>query len=73
MTADVLHLNEEASEESLRHFAAIVFGSAELGERWFEQPATALTQLRPADLMTTTAGRELVRTILGRIDFCVFT
>lgn len=68
-------LRDEAgpTEDSLREFAATVFGSDAEGRRWFEMPAMSLNQSRPADLMGTSAGRVLVKTVLGRIDRGVYT
>jgi putative toxin-antitoxin system antitoxin component (TIGR02293 family) len=61
------------TETTLRDCAAIVFGCDAEGRRWFEKPAMSLNQSRPADLMGTPAGRELVRTVLGRMDRGVYT
>lgn len=60
------------TESALREYAAIVFGSDEDGTCWFDTPAIALNRMRPADFMGTEAGRELVRTLLGRIDYGVY-
>ncbi len=70
---DASHASLEPSEESLRRSAVDVFGSTAVAEAWFERPAVALNHRRPSDLMETAADRELVRTILGRMDFGVYT
>ena len=73
MNNDVSHASSVPSEEALRRSAAEVFGSAPAAEAWFKQPAMALGHCCPSDLMGTAAGRELVRTVLGRIDFGAYT
>lgn len=73
MTINILHACSVPDEESLRRAAADVFGSVAVAEAWFEQQAMALGHRRPMDLMGTAPGRELVRTVLGRIDFGVYT
>jgi putative toxin-antitoxin system antitoxin component (TIGR02293 family) len=61
------------------NFAAVltkatkVFGSQERAEQWLEQPAIALEQRRPIDLLTTPAGIEMVETLLERLDYGVYT
>lgn len=52
--------------------ATEVFGSQQEAERWMEQPATALEQRRPIDLMTTPAGVELVENLLVRLEYGVY-
>lgn len=61
------------TEESLRKYAAMVFGGSAEGACWFAVPAASLNQRRPSELMDTAEGRELVRTVLGRIDYGVYT
>lgn len=73
MTINASYIPSDVDEVSLRRLAAEVFGTITLAQNWFDQPAMALNQRRPSDLMGTIAGRELVRTILGRIDFGVYT
>ena len=53
--------------------ASTVFGSQEDAERWMETPAVGLNQHRPIDLLSTTAGTELVEQYLERIEFGVYT
>jgi len=52
--------------------ATTVFGSQEEAEQWLEKPAIGLNQHRPIDLLSTTAGTELVEQYLERIDFGVY-
>ncbi len=53
--------------------AVDVFGSNEAAERFLEEPVMALNRKRPIDLISTTAGAELVERHLARIDFGVYT
>jgi putative toxin-antitoxin system antitoxin component (TIGR02293 family) len=53
--------------------ATDVFGTQEAAERWLEEPAFALNQRRPIDLLQTPAGTAMVETLLRRIDYGVYT
>lgn len=50
-----------------------VFGSLEEAERWLDRPAIGLNQKRPIDLLSTTAGIEVVEQYLERMEFGVYT
>ena len=50
-----------------------VLGSQEEAEEWLQRPAIALDQRRPIDLLATPAGATLVETLLGRIQYGVYT
>ena len=52
--------------------ATQVFGSQAEAERWMEQPAIALEQRRPIDLLTTPAGVEIVEDLLRRLEYGVY-
>lgn len=71
------HLSREQSGRTWR-FAEIlakaiqVFGSQEEAERWMEEHAIGLNQMRPIDLLSTTAGTELVDTYLEQIEHGVY-
>ena len=52
--------------------ATQVFGSQPEAERWMEQPAIALEQRRPIDLLTTPAGVEIVEDLLRRLEYGVY-
>jgi len=73
----VKHLSREQSGRTWR-FAEIlakaiqVLGSQEEAERWMEEPALGLNQMRPIDLLSTTAGTELVDTYLEQIEHGVY-
>lgn len=53
--------------------ATKVLGSQAEAEQWLERPAMALDQQRPIDLLATPAGANLVETLLGRIEYGVYT
>jgi len=50
-----------------------VFGNQEAVERWMMQPAIGLDDQRPIDLIATSAGSDVVRTFLNRLDYGVYT
>jgi putative toxin-antitoxin system antitoxin component (TIGR02293 family) len=52
--------------------ATAVFGSREAAEQWLKQPALALDQRRPIDLLATPAGVELVEDFLVRLEYGVY-
>ena len=53
--------------------ATEVLGSREAAERWLEQPAIGLGRKRPIDLLSTTAGAEMVEKFLGRLEYGVYS
>jgi len=53
--------------------ATTLFGSQAEAEEWMEQPAMALDQRRPIDLLSTPAGVESVEDHLGRLEYGVYT
>ena len=71
------NLSKEQSGRTWR-FAEIlakaigVFGSKEEAERWMEEPAIGLNRERPINLLSTTAGTELVDTYLDQIEYGVY-
>ena len=70
-TADRL-LDTNASDRTLRLAAVAeqamqVLGSQEVAERWLSSPAIGLDQRRPIDLLQSSAGTELVKTLLTRL------
>lgn len=50
-----------------------VFGSQDDAEEWLQKPALALDGRTPVELLETTAGAEMVETLLTRIDYGVYT
>ena len=70
-------LDSNASDRLLR-LAAItehaidVLGSQDEAERWLLKPALALDQRRPIDLLQSSEGTELVKTLLTRMDYGVY-
>ena len=87
MSLRTLQRRREGSEKPLNHeqsartwkFAELlahateVFGSQQEAERWMDEPAMALDERRPIDLITTPAGLELVETLLRRLEYGVYT
>jgi putative toxin-antitoxin system antitoxin component (TIGR02293 family) len=75
-TADK-RLDTNASDRTLRLAAVTeqaieVLGSQEAAERWLSTPAIGLDQRRPIDLLQSSKGTELVKTLLTRIDYGVY-
>ncbi|MBV9734272.1 MAG: DUF2384 domain-containing protein [Acidisphaera sp.] len=50
-----------------------VFGSQAQAEAWLEQPAMALDDRKPIDLLSTPAGVESVEDHLTRLEYGVYT
>jgi putative toxin-antitoxin system antitoxin component (TIGR02293 family) len=70
-------LDSNASDRSLRLAAVAeraieVLGSQEAAERWLAAPAIGLDQRRPIDLLQSSEGTELVKTLLTRMDYGVY-
>jgi len=70
-------LDSNASDRSLRLAAVAeqaieVLGSQEAAERWLAAPAMGLDQRRPIDLLQSSEGTELVKTLLTRMDYGVY-
>jgi putative toxin-antitoxin system antitoxin component (TIGR02293 family) len=70
-------LDTNASDRSLRlasvaEQAIEVLGSQEAAERWLSAPAMGLDQRRPIDLLQSSEGTELVKTLLTRMDYGVY-
>lgn len=53
--------------------ATELFGSQAEAERWLEEPAMALEDRKPIDLLSTPAGVELVEDHLTRLEYGVYT
>ena len=70
-------LDSNASDRALRLLSVTrqaidVLGSQEAAERWLSTPATGLDQRKPIDLLQSSEGTELVKTLLTRMDFGVY-
>ena len=71
-------LNTEQSNRTWK-FAEIlakaseIFGGQGPAEQWLERRAIGLDGRRPIDLLATQAGVDLVETLLGRIEYGVYT
>jgi putative toxin-antitoxin system antitoxin component (TIGR02293 family) len=70
-------LDTNASDRALRLVSVTgqaidVLGSQEAAERWLSSPAIGLDQRRPIELLRSTEGTDLVRTLLTRMDYGVY-
>ena len=70
-------LDPNASDRALRlvsvtNQAIEVLGSQQAAERWLSSPAMGLDQRKPIDLLRSSEGTELVKTLLTRMDFGVY-
>ena len=52
--------------------ASEVMGSQRDAEEWLNEPAIGLNGYKPLDLLTTSAGAELVEKFLGQIEYGVY-
>lgn len=52
--------------------ATALFGSKQGGVSWLCRPALALEGQRPIDLLSTSAGHDLVKDLLTRLEFGVY-
>ena len=76
-TSGARTLDSNASDRALRLVsvtsqAISVLGSQEAAERWLERPAIGLDRRRPIDLLKSTEGCEMVKTLLTRMDYGVY-
>jgi putative toxin-antitoxin system antitoxin component (TIGR02293 family) len=53
--------------------ATKILGSREAAENWINSPQLGLERRRPVDLLATAEGEQLVATLLGRIEYGVYT
>ena len=70
-------LDSNASDRTLRlaevtDQAIDVLGSQRAAELWMSKPALALDQRRPIDLLQSSAGTDLVKSLLTRMDHGVY-
>lgn len=54
-------------------FAKEIFGSKEKAQAWLRQPNKALKGQKPLALLSTSYGTKLVESILGRIEYGVYS
>lgn len=71
-------LDTNASDRALRLISVTqqaieVLGSREAAERWLSSPAMGLDRRKPIDLLQSTEGTELVKTLLTRMDYGIYT
>ena len=70
-------LDANASDRALRlvsvmHQAEEVLGSQEAAERWLSSPAMGLDQRLPIDLLQSSEGTAMVKTLLSRMEYGVY-
>jgi putative toxin-antitoxin system antitoxin component (TIGR02293 family) len=57
---------------SITQQAIDTLGSQEAAESWLSRPALGLDQRKPIDLLQSSEGADLVRTLLTRMDYGVY-
>ncbi|MDB5786352.1 antitoxin Xre/MbcA/ParS toxin-binding domain-containing protein [Caballeronia mineralivorans] len=57
---------------SITERAIDVLGSKEAADQWLSAPAIGLDQRRPIDLLQSSEGADLVKTLLTRMDYGVY-
>ncbi len=65
--------SDSARTDAILVMATEVLGSREAAGRWMQEPAIGLDQRRPLDLLSTSAGMDIVRTFLERLQHGVYT
>lgn len=55
------------------HAAINLFGSEESARRWLSHPVLALGNMRPLEMLGTSVGANSVLTIIGRIEYGVYS
>ena len=70
-------LDSNASDRALRLVSVTgqaidVLGSQEEAERWLSSPAMGLDQRKPIDLLRSSEGTDMVKTLLTRMDYGVY-
>ena len=65
--------SDKARTDEILAMATEVLGSREAAGRWMEEPAIGLDQGRPLDLLSASAGMDIVRTFLERLHYGVYT
>lgn len=71
-------LNPEESErlamiDRLLDFAGAVFGDKEKAHLWLRTPNPSLENERPFDLIHNESGRRMIETLLGRIQYGIYS
>lgn len=60
------------SRTQIRRQAEVVFGSRADAREWLNQPALALSQRRPKELLDTAEGRRVLTTLLTQLEYGVY-
>lgn len=71
-------LDPNSSDRALRLVSVTsqaidVLGSQEAAERWLASPAIGLDRRKPLDLLQSTEGTQMVKTLLTRMDYGVYS
>ena len=71
-------LDANASDRALRlvavtHQAIGVLGSQDAAERWLASPAIGLDDRKPIDLLQSSEGTDMVKTLLTRMEYGVYS
>lgn len=53
--------------------ASEVFGNREAAEAWMSRPAMGLDGQRPIDCLQAAEGVRVVRDVLARLEYCVYS
>ena len=70
-------LDANASDRAMRltsmiQLATEVLGAQDAAERWLTSPAIGLDGRLPIDLLQSSQGTEMVKTLLNRMDYGVY-
>jgi putative toxin-antitoxin system antitoxin component (TIGR02293 family) len=70
-------LDVNASDRTLRLLsvmeqATAVLGARDVAERWLAAPAAGLDRRRPIDLLISSDGTKMVKTLLSRMEYGVY-
>lgn len=75
-SADTVLTSEQSSKAwnfaEVMAQATVVFGTKDAAATWLSEPALALEGQRPIDLLSTSAGNDLVKDLLTRLEYGVY-
>jgi len=71
-------LGANASDRALRllsvtELATKVLGAEAAAERWLVAPAIGLDRRRPIDLLASSEGTDMVKTLLARMEYGIYS
>jgi putative toxin-antitoxin system antitoxin component (TIGR02293 family) len=58
---------------SVAEQATAVLGARDLAERWLTAPVISLDRRRPIELLTSSEGTTMVKTLLTRMEYGVYS